>query len=164
MSNDKGYLKISVSEAGGTIPIKGASVIISEYGNGSTTLYSLITNDSGLTKTVSLDAPSQSESLTPGSYQPYSLYTIDVYLDGYYPIESVGVPIFAGITSIQPFNLIPLSEEEMINGTEDGRIMIYETPKTGTLAQEFPRDELGQKNGTISGGIIPDSQSREEQE
>lgn len=159
MLSENGYLKISVSEAGGTIPIKGASVIISEYpetnGAGGTVLYSLTTNESGLTETVSLQAPQKSESMIPGSYRPYSLYNIDVIFDGYYPIESVGVPVFAGVTSLQSFNLLPLSEKENIEGEENGRIMIYETPSNGSLTPSgTTRDEISHNNGTVSGGVI----------
>ena len=79
MNNDteKGYLKISVTEAGGTIPIKGALVVITEYGDddgeSGNVLYSLTTDDGGYTPTVALDAPVKSESMMPGAYQPYSL-------------------------------------------------------------------------------------------
>ena len=99
MKNDteKGYLKISVTEAGGTIPIKGALVVITEYGDddgeSGNVLYSLTTDNGGYTPTVALDAPVKSESMMPGAYQPYALYNINVVFDGYYPVESVGVPV-----------------------------------------------------------------------
>lgn len=123
MNNDteKGYLKISVTEAGGTIPIKGALVVITEYGDddgeSGNVLYSLTTDNGGYTPTVALDAPVKSESMMPGAYQPYALYNINVVFDGYYPVESVGVPVFAGVTSIQPINLLPLSEKASIAGS-----------------------------------------------
>lgn len=76
MNNDteKGYLKISVTEAGGTIPIKGALVVITEYGDddgeSGNVLYSLTTDNGGYTPTVALEAPVKSESMMPGAYQP----------------------------------------------------------------------------------------------
>ncbi len=161
MNNDteKGYLKIIVTEAGGTIPIKGALVVITEYGDDDgesvNVLYSLTTDESGYTPTVALDAPVKSESMMPGAYQPYALYNINVVFDGYYPVESVGVPVFAGVTSIQPVNLLPLSEKASIAGADNGRIMIYETPGMNALSPDgVVRDEIGNRNGTVSGGVI----------
>ena len=161
MNNDteKGYLKIIVTEAGGTIPIKGALVVITEYGDddgeSGNVLYSLTTDESGYTPTVALDAPVKSESMMPGAYQPYALYNINVVFDRYYPVESVGVPVFAGVTSIQPINLLPLSEMASIAGADNGRIMIYETPGMNALSPDgVVRDEIGNRNGTVSGGVI----------
>lgn len=161
MNNDteKGYLKISVTEAGGTIPIKGALVVITEYGDDDgesvNVLYSLTTDESGYTPTLALDAPVKSESMMPGAYQPYALYNINVVFDRYYPVESVGVPVFAGVTSIQPINLLPLSEKASIAGADNGRIMIYETPGMNALSPDgVVRDEIGNRNGTVSGGVI----------
>lgn len=161
MNNDteKGYLKISVTEVGGTIPIKGALVVITEYGDDDgesvNVLYSLTTDESGYTPTLALDAPVKSESMMPGAYQPYALYNINVVFDRYYPVESVGVPVFAGVTSIQPINLLPLSEKAFIAGADNGRIMIYETPGMNALSPDgVVRDEIGNRNGTVSGGVI----------
>ena len=40
--------------------------------------------------------------------KPYSVYDISVYADGFFRERSVDVPVFAGITSIQQFNMVPL--------------------------------------------------------
>ena len=46
---------------------------------------------------------------------PFATYNVDVQLDGYFPATAQQVPIFDGITSVQPINLIPLPK----NGTTD---------------------------------------------
>ena len=94
------------------------------------------------------------DSMRPGSAQPYSLYNIAVTYDGYYPVEGVGVPIFAGITAVQPINLLPLSEEESIAGAQGDRVMIYETPRQQNLTPGgVGYENVGNQNGTINGGV-----------
>lgn len=43
---------------------------------------------------------------------PYSLVRIRVFRDGFAPQEAEQVPIFAGIRSLQYFEMVPLSEGE----------------------------------------------------
>ena len=164
-NTSEGYLKISVTEAGGTIPIENALVVISEYTgeteaeNAGEVLYSLRTNEGGLTPTVPLPAPPAVESMRPGAAQPYSVYNVTVTYDGYYPIEGVGVPVFSGITAIQPFNMIPLSEAGKNSGVDFGRYIIFETPDTQSLQPGgLQREDIGNKNGTVSGGIMQGGQ------
>ncbi len=158
-----GYLKVRVTTVGRTIPISGAIVKITEYSRETTenagnsadvgeTLYSLRTDESGLTQTVSLPAPPASDSMKPGDPLPYALYNVYVTYDGYYPVEGVGVPIFDNIVAVQPIMLIPLSEAEQIAGANGDRIMIYETPSPDSLKPGgLQREDIGNQNGTISG-------------
>lgn len=156
-NTSEGYLRIRVTTTGNTLPLEGANVIISEYSpdnTNDTVLYSLRTDRGGLTDTVALPAPASSDSMRPGFVQPYSLYNISVTYDGYYPVEGVGVPIFAGITAVQPVNLLPLGEEESIAGAQGGRVMIYETPRQQNLTPGgVTREDVGNENGSISGGV-----------
>ena len=158
-NSGEGYLKIRVTEAGGALPLKDAMVIISEYTrdendvDAGEVLYSLRTDEGGLTPTIALPAPPSSESMSPGAYQPYSIYNVFVMLDGYVPVEGVGVPIFSGVTAIQPINMVPVSEKGGISGGSEGRVMIYETPDTQSLQPGgLQREDIGNQNGTITGG------------
>ncbi len=148
-----GYLKIRATSALGALPVEGALVRISEYtedGNG-VVLFSLRTNEGGLTETVALGAPPAVESMMPGAARPYSIYNVNVTKDGYYPVESVAVPIFDRIVAVQPINMIPITEEERIAGAEDG-VMIYETPDTESLQPGgLTREDIGGDNGGVSG-------------
>lgn len=148
-----GYLKIRATSAGGALPVEGALVRISEYspeGSGAV-LYSLRTNDGGLTETVSLGAPPARESMMPGAARPYAVYNVTVTKDGYYPVESVAVPIFERIVAVQPIGMVPITEEESIAGAEDG-VMIYETPDIESLQPGgVTREDIGNENGGVSG-------------
>lgn len=112
-----GFLKIKTSTAGGTIPLEGATVYIRNYepGKNNDVLYSLRTNSSGLTPTVPLETPKASETLKPGDPQPFAYYNVEVGLEGYHPVEFIGLPIFDGITSLQQVVMIPFSETEMFS-------------------------------------------------
>ncbi len=128
----EGYLRIRITELGGSLPIEGAVVLITEYEkdeneNGAgEVLYSLRTNEDGLTERVPLPAPSKAESMSPGAEKPYAVYNISAKKSGYYPILGIGIQIFDGISALQPFNMLPISE----TNTEyiSNQTIIYETP------------------------------------
>jgi len=112
MQNNQGtgYLKVRTTYADGAFPVEGAVVLIlSEDG---TDIASLRTDRSGITETISLSAPPSSLSQTPenGGTVPYSVYTVQISKDGFYPVNDYSVPVFDGITAIQSANMIPLSE------------------------------------------------------
>lgn len=108
----QGYLQIEVTTASGAIPVRDATVIISESSNGEDHLIGMIiTDENGTTPIVPLPAPSQSLSEAPDpSEKPYSEYNISVYKKGFYSIPKLTVPIFDTIKSIQPVSVIPLAE------------------------------------------------------
>ncbi len=108
-----GFLRFAVGSADNTIPQAGATVYVytdPENGSDGTLLYTLVSNEDGLTDTVTLPTPPLSESFSPEYPKPYSTYNVFVTKNGFYPTEGRTVPLFPGITSIQPINLIPLSE------------------------------------------------------
>ena len=106
----EGYLIMNVSSASGALPIKDARIHIrgSDIQNKDTE-YSLITNESGLSEKISLKTPSRSISLSPGNPNGYAKYTATVTKDGYYTQRFINLPVFDGITSIQPVLLVPLA-------------------------------------------------------
>ncbi len=118
--DSKGRLSVKVSTAQGAIPIKDAVVFVTPYvqnGNSVNETYSLRTNADGLTRILELSAPAKSLSLSPGSMTiPYSEYVLTVKKEGYKSAELIGIPIFDGITSIQNIFLVPLTEDELLNG------------------------------------------------
>ena len=154
-----GYLRVRVTRAGGSLPVEGAEVVITEYrpegeqdGNGELR-YRLTTGNGGLTQTVILPAPAAGDSLRPGAAQPYSLYNVTVRYDGYYPVEGVGVPVFDRVTAVQPVDLMPVESGGAPGGLRDGRVMIYETPDSQSLQPGgVQREDVGNKNGMLTDG------------
>ena len=71
------------------------------------------TDINGISPEISLTAPPRSISESPEESmkeKPFSEYRVRVSADGYYPVLNERVVIFSGIKSIQPVNLIPITE------------------------------------------------------
>ena len=77
-AGDKGYLQVQVVNIENNFPIQGARVSISYKGDPGRPLEEVMTNSSGQTENVSLNAPPKSYSLAPGLEQPYSEYNLMV--------------------------------------------------------------------------------------
>lgn len=152
----KGYLKVRVTRAGGTLPVEGAVVTVTEYRSDAGEdgiLYSLRTGRGGLTETVSLPAPAFVSSTRPGNVQPFALYNVNVLYEGFYPVELVGVPVFGGVVAVQPVDLMPLSEADKVAGSDGERVMIFELTQSEALSPGgVTREDIGNKNGQITGG------------
>ena len=111
----EGYLVVRVATANGAIPIVGAQVTVRGAEESNSDYYrSFYSGASGLTQKITLSAPLRSLSEEPSvtGARPYSLYSIDVFYDGYKDLFFVNVPIFDTITSIQPANMIPKPDNE----------------------------------------------------
>ncbi len=114
LQNNQNYgrLVVRVSAGSGAVPISGATVIIRSSGNDFPiqTLVTLVTDESGLTDPVLILTPPLSESLTPGGKHPFAEISTEVSANGYYTSSNLNIPIYPGITSIQPVTLIPLPD------------------------------------------------------
>ncbi len=113
-----GYLTVNVTTASDAIPISGATVTVSQLTDGKDTAFAILETDrDGRTDKIQLPAPPQANSLTPYPNGPqYSLYNLHVEKEGYYEANNLNVPIFAGITSIQPVKLIPVISGYRLEG------------------------------------------------
>ncbi len=106
-----GFLIVRVSTARGAIPIENATVSIRGSSQDSSgIIYSLETDQSGLTPRLPLPTPPKINSLSPNQDTPYSLWNIDVFQKGFVTARYSGVPVYPDITSVQSAELIPLSE------------------------------------------------------
>ncbi len=93
-----GYLIVEVYEDNETTPIESASVQIL----GEDTNINVLTDSSGKTETVSLNAPNIEFSLEPQEeVRPYAVYSIKVQKDGYETDIIEGVEVLPNETSIQ---------------------------------------------------------------
>ena len=113
----KGYLVVRVSTGSGTFPLAGATVLVrGNEPNFSAVIARLTSGEDGLTPKIALLAPPRSLSTSPSeTKKPYASYTVEVYLDGYHTLVAQSLPIFDGITSIQPADMIPVPK----NGSPD---------------------------------------------
>ncbi len=139
-----GFLTVNVRTANGAIPIEGALVNIYKNleiknGNKDTTnanghlIYSMRTNNSGQTEKVALPTKNANLSLSPGNIHPFMSYNVFASKEGYFDSDVINMPIFQGITSVQPINLIPLSE--FANPNDD-------IPSSDSRFVEIPDNDL----------------------
>ncbi len=111
-----GYLVIRASTASNALPIENATVTVrGNQPNFSGVIVKMQTGRNGLTPKISLATPPRSNSTSPGIENPFATYNVDVVLDGFFPSSAQQVPVFDGITSVQPINMIPLPQ----NGAGD---------------------------------------------
>ncbi|MBQ7335442.1 MAG: carboxypeptidase regulatory-like domain-containing protein [Clostridia bacterium] len=117
-----GNLIVHVTTARGSIPLEGAQVSVFDYkpefeeprGD---VIRSAVTDRDGNTEIIPLPAPPRSDSMHPGVANPFAIYNLEVRLEGYGDQSYIALPIFEGITAVQPVDLIPLPE----NGRSESR-------------------------------------------
>ena len=112
-----GFLQVTV-ETGDILPIANAKVTIF---NGDNTLYILETDESGVTKSVPLEAPAVQLTLDV-DYNgiPYSICDVKVEAPGYTTVITHGIEILDTETSIVPIHLLP--------SLENGAVVEYDSP------------------------------------
>ncbi len=114
-----GSLVVWVTKARGSLPIEGARVTIKSSEESEDLLYTLTTDRSGRTEKLSLPTPPAGDSQAPGGRNVYAAYDIEVTRDGYYTGMFFGVPVFAGVTSVQPVSLVPLAAYDPMGNRPD---------------------------------------------
>lgn len=116
-NNTQGFLTVKVSTARGAIPLSGAVVNIrGGQTESSTILYSLISDNDGKTKVVSLPTPPMENSESPVGDKAYATYNIDVFKEGYLPLYFNNVPVFPSVISVQPAVMIPATSVNTSDG------------------------------------------------
>lgn len=123
----EGYLIVHATTARGAIPLEGVQITLRNYepefsSTAGDVILTMTTDRSGNTERVSLPAPPKSQSLTSGNRRPFAIYNLEAHLEGYRTQYYYALPIFDGITAVQPVDLVPLSEngrDEPFRPTED---------------------------------------------
>lgn len=107
--NDQGYIRVTVRTADGAIPIERAIVTIKSTNEELIAVF--FTDEDGNTPILKVAAPPIQNSEAPNTNAPaYYLYNIDTDKSGYKSVRNIGVPVYPSVTSVQPVELIPLSE------------------------------------------------------
>ena len=131
-NSGKGYLIIHVTTARGAIPLEGAQVRIRSYPPEGTpqkgdVIASLVSGRDGNTARIPLSAPPRSLSQVAGGPKPYTSYVAEISLEGFYDQSYTGIPIFDGITAIQPADLIPLPENAQTDSYSPDGMRFFES-------------------------------------
>ena len=102
----KGRLQINVISAADSRPVADARIAVSYTGVPEQTLEQVITDRSGQSEVLTLDAPPEAWSLDPDNErQPYSEYTLSA--PGYEPVSIAGAEILADVKAVQNVRMRP---------------------------------------------------------
>ena len=109
---DTGYIQVRTFTARQAIPVPGAFITITRKdGDGEKVVRMMETDISGLSPVVPLPTVSRELSLQPGTDHPYTSYIIQSDAEGYYSVRNLNVPVYGGITAVQPVEMVPLPEQ-----------------------------------------------------
>lgn len=103
-----GTVLFQVTGGQGAFPVAGATVVLTKPLNERQTLsITILTDESGKTEPLSLPAPSRELSQAPNGGVVFATYQAEISAPHYITEEILNLPVFDGITTIQPVNLNP---------------------------------------------------------
>ena len=101
-----GTLLFQVTGGQGAFPVEGATITVTKALDDRLDLsITVVTDESGKTEPISLPAPSRTLSQAPNGGIVYAAYQAEVSAPNYVTTEIRDLPVFDGITTIQPVNL-----------------------------------------------------------
>ena len=106
---DTGYIQVSAYTSNARIPLQDVAVTVTSTDG--TAIAMRLTDRSGRIQPIPIPVPNRSESLTPNSDElPFARVNLYARLAGYIQIENEDLQVFAGTTTDQNLEMIPLSE------------------------------------------------------
>ena len=120
---DTGYLQVRAYSSFAQLPLSDVAITVTVEDG--TAIAMTATDRSGTIQPIEIPVPDRSESQSPGSPErPFTSVTVHARLKGFVQIQAENVQIFAGTTTLQNLEMIPLSElPGAWNETED-----FDTP------------------------------------
>lgn len=104
-----GYIQVSAYTSNARIPLKDVAVTVTATDG--TAIAMRLTDRSGKINPIPIPVPDLAASQTPNTGQiPFTSVNLYARLQGYGQIENEDLQVFAGITTNQNLEMIPLSE------------------------------------------------------
>ena len=151
---EKGRLKVQCFVGDTYIPVDGSKLILvpSAGQSGGSKEVNLVTNSSGESQTIELDAPPLEYSQEPSQPTPYSLYDLRVERAGFQVLVINGIQIFPGQTAIQQCRLI---ENNNRRGFRADVININPNTLNGNFPAKIPEEVDKPLPPPTSGVVLP---------
>lgn len=149
---EKGSLKIQCFSGDNYIPVEGCIATVTPN-FGASTQVELVTDSSGLTQTIELDAPPFENSQQPNEPGlPYGLCNITIEKDGFQPFVVNGCQIFPRETAYQKCNL---TEVNTARGLRAEIINIPPNRLNGNFPRKIPEEVDKPLPPPTSGVVLP---------
>lgn len=118
-----GYIQVHAYTSTARLPLKDVAVTVTAQDG--TAIALRLTDRSGKITPIEIPVPDKAESQTPdASAQPFAVVNLYARIRGYEQIENENLQVFAGTTTDQNLEFIPLSE---LPGQWNQRV-IFDTP------------------------------------
>lgn len=118
-----GYIQVRAYTSVAQFPLEDTAVAVTAPDG--TAIAMRITDRSGRIDPIEIPVPDRNESLSPDPQErPYAVVNLYAHKRGYEQIEAENLQVFAGTTTLQNLELVPLSE---LPGSWD-QTVIFDTP------------------------------------
>ncbi|ADL51917.1 peptidoglycan-binding protein [Clostridium cellulovorans] len=151
-----GSLQVRVLRGNVEAPVDNAKIVVSQHTSEGTrqTEQQLITDSSGLSGIVELDAPEKEFSQTPSNTRPYSTCDIRVSAEGYEDFEIKGTQILPDTLSLQDVRLRSTNQRRQNEEqTDEDIIVIPEAVLFGDYPVKIPEDPV-KPLPSPTGGVV----------
>lgn len=118
-----GYIKVRAYASNAQFPLQNVAIAVTA--SDGTAIAMRITDRNGLITPIEIPVPDKSESQTPDPLErPFAVVNLYAHARGYEQVEAENLQVFAGTTTIQNLEMIPLST---LPGSWDQSV-IFNTP------------------------------------
>ncbi|MBQ7001158.1 MAG: spore cortex-lytic protein [Oscillospiraceae bacterium] len=118
-----GYIQVRAYTSTAQFPLEDVAITVTATDG--TAIAMRLTDRNGLISPIEIPVPDRSESLQPNpSERPFAVVNLYARVRGYEQIEAENLQVFAGTTTYQNLEMIPLSE---LPNAWDQRV-VFDTP------------------------------------
>ena len=118
-----GYIQVRAYTSDAQYPLRNVAITVTSQDG--TAVAMRLTDRSGKITPIAIPVPDKAESQSPEpSERPYTVVNLYARLNGYEQTEAENLQVFAGTTTIQNLEMIPLSEFP----DQWDQTMIFDTP------------------------------------
>jgi hypothetical protein len=118
-----GYIQVRAYTSIAQYPLQDVAITVTATDG--TAIAMRLTDRNGLIRPIPIPVPDKSESQSPNPPEtPFAVVNLYAHLRGYERVESENLQVFAGTTTLQNLEMIPLSE---LPGSWD-QTVIFDTP------------------------------------
>ncbi|MDY3225077.1 MAG: hypothetical protein SOW84_04270 [Candidatus Faecousia sp.] len=104
-----GYIQVRAYSSNAQYPLQDVAITVTSQDG--TAIAMRLTDRSGKISPIAIPVPDKAESQSPNpSERPYAVVNLYAHRQGYEQTEAENLQVFAGTTTIQNLEMIPLSE------------------------------------------------------